>query len=201
MADNRKSSLPKKVILASGSPRRREILGEMGIEFEIDVPDVDETVEGTPEEMVCTLADRKALAVELKRSEGLIVAADTLVSLDGKALGKPADEEEAKRMLRSLSGRAHSVYTGVCVRNARTGECKVSPVRTDVIFRELSDEEIDAYVATGEPLDKAGAYAIQGGAKAFVERYEGSRSNVIGLPKEMLRRMLIEMNDSADSYA
>ena len=206
MENKGKNRLPKKVILASGSPRRREILKQMGIEFEIDVPDVDETVEGTPEEMVSLLAERKALAVAHKlydRGEnGLIVGADTLVALDGRALGKPADDDEAQSMLRSLSGRSHEVYTGVCVVKVRDGELEIMrvPACTEVRFRELTDEEIDAYVATGEPRDKAGAYAIQGGAKAFVESYNGSKSNVIGLPRDLLRRMLYHMNDQAENY-
>lgn len=201
MADMNKNRLPRKVVLASGSPRRREILKKMGIEFEIDVPDVDETVEGTPEEMVRLLAERKAGAVACKRADegkaGLIVAADTLVALDGCALGKPADDEEAKGMLRSLSGRTHEVYTGVCVAKVSEDgvEMMLSQACTEVKFRELTDEEIDAYVATGEPRDKAGAYAIQGGAKAFVEEHRGSKSNVIGLPRDVLRRLLIHMND------
>lgn len=192
-----KNALPEKVILASGSPRRRELLGEMGIEFEIDVPDVDETVAGAPDEMVRVLAERKARAVAEKRSEGLIVAADTLVALDGRALGKPVDDEEAKDMLSSLSGRTHDVFTGVCVMDAASGRCMVEADRTGVCFREVSNEEIESYVATGEPRDKAGAYAIQGGAGAFVSGYEGSRTNVIGLPVELLDKMLRGMNKPA----
>lgn len=192
-----KNALPEKVILASGSPRRRELLGDMGIEFEIDVPDVDETVAGAPDEMVRVLAERKARAVAEKRSEGLIVAADTLVALDGRALGKPANDEEAKEMLSSLSGRTHDVFTGVCVMDAASGRCMVEADRTGVCFREVSNEEIESYVATGEPRDKAGAYAIQGGAGAFVSGYEGSRTNVIGLPVELLDKMLRGMNKPA----
>ena len=197
MDNMEKNALPKKVILASGSPRRRDLLGEMGIEFEIDVPDVDETVEGAPGEMVKTLAERKARAVAEKRREGLIVAADTLVALDGRALGKPADDEEAKEMLRSLSGRTHDILTGVCVMDAASGKCMVEADRTGVCFRVISEEEIEAYVATGEPRDKAGAYAIQGGAGVFVAKYEGSWTNGIGLPMELLDKMLRGMNQSA----
>ena len=186
--------LPERVILASGSPRRRELLGEMGVAFEIDVPDVDENVGGTPDKMVAVLAERKARAVAGRRECGLVVAADTLVALNNRALGKPHDEEDARQMLRALSGRTHDVFTGVCVMNAANGECLVTAERTGVKFRALSEEEICAYVATGEPMDKAGAYAIQGGAGAFIEGYEGSRTNVIGLPVEKLTEMLIEMN-------
>ena len=194
MPQAKNNGLPERVILASGSPRRRELLGEMGVEFEIDVPDVDETVGGTPDKMVAVLAERKARAVAERRDGGLIVAADTLVALDDRALGKPADDEEAKEMLRALSGRTHDVFTGVCVLDAANGRAMVEAVRTGVRFREISDAEIEAYVATGEPRDKAGAYAIQGGAGAFVDGYEGSRTNVIGLPVEKLTEMLKEMN-------
>jgi len=193
MAEETKNGLPGRVILASGSPRRKELLGEMGIEFEIDVPDVDETVGGAPEHMVAVLAERKARAVAERRKNGLIVAADTLVALNERALGKPCDDEEAKEMLRALSGRTHDVFTGVCVMDAATGRVLVDAVRTGVRFRKLSEAEIEAYVATGEPRDKAGAYAIQGGAGAFVDGYEGSRTNVIGLPVERLAEMLKEM--------
>ena len=197
MINKEAGSLPEKVILASGSPRRRELLGEMGVAFEIDVPDVDETVGGTPDQMVAVLAERKARAVAERKEEGLIVAADTLVALDDRALGKPADDAEAKEMLRALSGRTHDVFTGVCVMDARTGRVMVAAERTGVRFRAITEEEIDAYVATGEPRDKAGAYAIQGGAGAFVEGYEGSRTNVIGLPVEKLGEMLREMSGQA----
>ena len=197
MINKEAGSLPENVILASGSPRRRELLGEMGVAFEIDVPDVDETVGGTPDQMVAVLAERKARAVAERKEEGLIVAADTLVALDDRALGKPADDAEAKEMLRALSGRTHDVFTGVCVMDARTGRVMVAAERTGVRFRAITEEEIDAYVATGEPRDKAGAYAIQGGAGAFVEGYEGSRTNVIGLPVEKLGEMLREMSGQA----
>ncbi len=182
-----------KVILASGSPRRRELLTKMGISFEIDVSNADETASGSPSDMVAALAERKAREVAGRRQEGLIIAADTLVALDGRALGKPADDADARRMLFSLSGRTHDVYTGVCVLDARTGRMQVSVERTGVRFRPLNDEEIDQYIATGEPRDKAGAYAIQGGAARFVEEYEGSYSNVIGLPVELLEQMLRDM--------
>lgn len=193
MSQMKKNNMHKKVILASGSPRRKELLREMGVEFEVDVSDVDETADGRPEQMVAVLAERKARAVAQRRNSGLIVAADTLVALEDRALGKPADDAEAREMLHALSGRTHDVFTGVCVLDAGNGRMCLEAVRTGVRFRELTDAEIDAYVATGEPRDKAGAYAIQGGAGAFVEGYEGSRSNVIGLPVERLSEMLEQM--------
>ncbi len=193
MVDMEQNAPIEGVILASGSPRRRELLGEMGVSFEIDVPDVDEHVSGTPDKMVAVLAERKARAVAARRESGIIVAADTLVALDDRALGKPADEEDARRMLRSLSGRVHDVFTGVCVMDAKSGKVLTSAERTGVKFRPISEAEICAYVAGGEPMDKAGAYAIQGGAGAFVVGYEGSKTNVIGLPVEKLGEMLDEI--------
>jgi len=187
--------IKKKVILASGSPRRRELLTEAGISFVIDVSDVDETVEGLPAEMVAVLAERKARAVADKHEEGLVIGADTLVALDDCALGKPEDDEDARRMLKNLSGRTHDVLTGVCVIDAKTGKTLVSTVRSGVVFREVTDEEIEEYIATGEPRDKAGAYAIQGLGGKFVAGFEGSRTNIIGLPMERLSEMLSEMAD------
>ena len=194
MAYNEAGALPEKVILASGSPRRRELLGEMGISFEIDVPDVDETADGKPGTMVAVLAERKARAVAERRVDGLIIAADTLVALGEKALGKPVDEQDARDMLHALSGQTHDVCTGVCVLDVKSGRCIVDAVRSGVQFREVTDEEIDEYIATGEPTDKAGAYAIQGIGGKFVKGYEGSWSNIVGLPVERLTEMLLEIN-------
>lgn len=187
--------IKKKVILASGSPRRRELLTEAGIPFVIDVSDVDENVEGLPVEMVAILAERKARAVAEKYSEGLVIGADTLVALGDRALGKPEDDDDARRMLRSLSGHTHDVLTGVCVIDAETGKTLVTTVRSGVVFRETTDEEIEDYLATGEHKDKAGAYAIQGLGGRFVEGFEGSRTNIIGLPMEELTEMLAQMAD------
>lgn len=181
-----------RLILASGSPRRRELLTRMNVPFIVEVSDADENVSGRPCEVVGILAERKARAVAQKHDGGLILAADTLVSLDDRALGKPEDDGEARRMLRALSGRAHEVYTGMCLLDAGSGEARVCVVESRVHFRPLTDEEIDAYVATGEPRDKAGAYAIQGGAAGFVEKYEGSYDNIVGLPTEKLSELLKE---------
>ena len=120
----------------------------------------------------------------------MIIASDTLVSLDGVPLGKPEDAADAKRMLRALSGREHEVFSGVCVMDVRTGRQETRAVRTGVTFRDLSDQEIEAYIATGEPMDKAGAYAIQGGAGAFVTGLDGSFENVMGFPVDEVREML-----------
>ena len=183
----------RRIVLASASPRRRELLAGMGYEFTVCTTDVDETAPGAPEAQVITLARRKADAACALCPDAVVIAADTLVALEGRALGKPADDAEALAMLRALSGRTHDVFTGLCVTDTASGRRELCAVGTRVRFRPLSEEEIAAYVATGEPRDKAGAYAIQGGAGAFVEEYIGSYSNVIGLPAERLGEILDEM--------
>ena len=180
------------LILASGSPRRKEILDTMGLEFSVDVSDADESFAGTPEEMVLELSRRKALAVASRHSGAMILAADTLVFGD-KVLGKPHSAEEAKRMLAGLSGRWHSVYTGVTMIDTRSGKTLSRADVTRVHFVALTAQDIDAYVATGEPLDKAGAYGIQGRGGMFIDRIEGSYSNVVGLPMALVRSMLLEL--------
>ncbi|MBQ8506632.1 MAG: septum formation inhibitor Maf [Clostridia bacterium] len=185
---------PFRLILASGSPRRRELLTQMGYKFEIIVPDVDENVSGHARDVVGILSRRKAEAVAKREDCGIIIASDTLVSLNGEALGKPQDENDAHRMLRMLSGETHEVFTGVTIIDAASGRNETQVVRTGVIFRELSDAEIWAYISTGEPMDKAGAYAIQGRAHGFVEGFEGSYENVIGFPVDEIREMLKRMH-------
>ena len=178
------------LILASGSPRRRELLTRMGYTFEICTPDVDEHVAGHARDIVHTLAGRKARAAAAHYEDGVIIASDTLVSLDGVPLGKPADEREAHEMLAALSSREHEVFTGVCVMDAKTGQSETRTVRTGVTFLDITPEEIDAYIATGEPMDKAGAYAIQGGAAPFVSALDGEYENVVGFPVAEVREML-----------
>ena len=180
------------LILASGSPRRKEILDTMGLEFSVDISDTDESFAGTPEEMVLELSRRKALAVASRHSGAMILAADTLVFGD-EVLGKPHSAEEAKRMLAGLSGRWHSVYTGVTMIDTRSGKTLSRADVTRVHFVALTAQDIDAYVATGEPLDKAGAYGIQGRGGMFIDRIEGSYSNVVGLPMALVRSMLLEL--------
>ena len=174
------------LLLASQSPRRRELLGRLGLEFAVAVPDVDETMDpALPAfDEVARLSAAKAAAVD----GTVVVAADTVVVLDGRVLGKPRDAAEAAEMLRALSGRAHQVMTGVTVR--RGGRAETDTVVTDVHFRPLGAAEIAAYVATGEPMDKAGAYGIQGLASVFVDRLAGDYYNVMGLPLCRLCRML-----------
>ena len=180
----------KRLILASGSPRRRELLAKMGYDFEICTPDVDEHVAGHARDIVYTLAQRKAMAAAERYSDGIVIASDTLVSLDGIPLGKPADEAEARAMLEALSGREHEVFTGVCVLDAASGRRETRAVRTGVTFRDITAKEIADYIATGEPMDKAGAYAIQGGAGRFVAVLDGELENVIGFPVVEVREML-----------
>ncbi len=182
--------MSKKLILVSGSPRRRELLAKMGYEFEICVPNVDEDAEGTPADVVLLLSRKKAHAVAAGRTDGVVIASDTLVSLDEVGLGKPKNAADAREMLRSLSNREHDVFTGVCVIDVQTGQVLEKCVRTGVQFRDLSDEEIDEYIATGEPMDKAGAYAIQGGAGGFVTWLDGSFENVMGFPVDEVDAML-----------
>ncbi len=180
------------IILASRSPRRRELLLQMGIgPFDILVPDTPEIAPPglSPAELVTCLSVEKAkAAAELAEPGALLIASDTMVELDGKLLGKPRDEAEAFSMLRRLAGRVHTVYTGLAL--YRDGLLRTACEHTDVRFRTLTDGEIRAYIATGEPMDKAGAYAIQGGAGRFVEALDGPFDNVVGFPTETVREML-----------
>jgi len=169
----------QKLILASRSPRRAALLKSAGLAFDIVFPNADETLhtDETAVEFTTRVAREKAESVE---ADGIVLGADTAIVVEGRILGKPDGPEEAGRMLRLLSGKMHEVITGVCLRTAGKAAC--FHVTTAVLFREVSEDEIAAYVATGEPLDKAGAYAIQGGAGGMVRRIDGSYSNVVGLP-------------------
>lgn len=186
----------RKWVLASASPRRKELLGTLLKEFEI-IPSKGEerTAETKPEEIVKSLARGKAEEV-FARAEARgksVLGADTVVALDGKILGKPKDGEEAFAMLSSLSGRAHEVYTGVCILYEKEGRKRMllAADRTVVHFKNLSKEWIEEYISGGSPMDKAGAYGIQDGDIA--ERIEGSFSNVVGLPVELCKRLIESM--------
>ena len=184
------------VILASASPRRRELMGLFRIPFTVRVADIDETMDpaAAPFDEVARVSRLKALATP-RTGEDVVIAADTIVVCEGRVLGKPHSEEEAVAMLTLLSGRDHQVMTGVTVLMGETAET-VTEV-TDIHFRALSEKEIRAYVATGEPMDKAGSYGIQGGAALFCSRMVGDYYNVMGLPVcrlgEILRRMAPEL--------
>ncbi len=179
------------IILASKSPRRRELLEKLGLSFTVMTEDVDEAMDpAIPlENEIQRVSERKARAVQgLAGPEDLIISADTVVCADGRRLGKPADAAEARAMLRLLSGRAHTVVSGLCL--LQGDRCETASVTTALHFRPLSDREIDAYIATGEPMDKAGAYGIQGLASIFVDRLDGDYYNVMGLPLCTLAAML-----------
>ena len=184
------------IILASGSPRRKELLGLMGVLFEVVSLDTDESCNGSPSERVCSLALRKAEEVYKLYRDRLILAADTLVARDGQVLGKPSSFDEAVSMLLSLSDGWHEVYTGVCLLDGSGGRKSVAYDRTQVRFSYLDEQMAAAYVKTGEPMDKAGAYAIQGRGGMFVEEIRGSASNVIGLPMALVRKMLQDFHFS-----
>ena len=179
-----------KLILASNSPRRRALLAQIAPSFEVESPRFSEEAAGLSAcETARAFACGKAREVFLRFPDCAVLGADTVVALDGEVLGKPADAQTARRMLWRLSGRRHTVYTGVCLCTP-DGE-RADTVHTYVWFNDLSDELIEAYVASGLPLDKAGAYGIQDGYP-LVKTYEGSFSNVVGLPAERVTRMLRE---------
>ena len=180
------------LILASASPRRRELMGLYHVPFVIRAADIDETMDPklAPADEVARLSRAKALAVPREAGD-VVVAADTIVVCDSTVLGKPHSQEEAVAMLTMLSGRAHQVMTGITV--LRDGEARTHTEITDIHFRPLSQEEIRAYVATGEPMDKAGSYGIQGGAALFCTGLEGDYYNVVGLPVCRLGQILREM--------
>ena len=198
-----------KIILASQSPRRRELLAQIGVPFTVEVSDTDENVSGTePAVIVQELARRKALAVASHHTgeAAHVIGADTIVVYKGEVLRKPKDPADARRMLRELSGNAHQVYTGVCVievQDDKGGSCEDSEgdlsegrgiretafaERTDVFVAPLTDAEIDAYIATGEPFDTAGSYGIQGIFARHIEKIDGDYTNVVGLPVGRLWR-------------
>lgn len=181
---------PPRLLLASGSPRRRELLARLGVPFEVRRPDVSEVPRPgeSPSQLVARLALEKARA---GREPGAVaLGADTVVVAAGAILGKPEDAEDARRMLRALSAASHEVWTGV----AAVGESadRVGLCRTEVRFRRLEEGEIGAYVASGEPMDRAGAYAIQGGAAGFVESVDGDYESVVGLPLGLVAELLAE---------
>ena len=179
------------LILASASPRRRELLKLTGIDFTVDVPEVDETCDLPAREAVVELCARKARAAAAMHPGCIVLAADTLVSVDGKPLGKPTDEADAFRMLSMLRDRWHQVYTGVAVIDEHGGMHK-DVDGADVRFGAMTDDEIRRYIATREPMDKAGAYALQGVAGLWIDEVRGSFSGVIGLPLSLTRRLLTE---------
>ncbi len=187
------------LILASGSPRRKQLLSELGLDFEIIVSDVNESIQinVSPNEYVCIVAQRKAEAVRQlieKKSvetdkETIIISADTTVSIDGMILGKPCSEEEAITMLERLQGKQHAVYSAICLMKTQSKSILVDYLETKVHVKPLSSEQIKGYVSTGEPMDKAGAYAIQGIGSTLISGIEGDYFNVVGLSLSLLSDM------------
>jgi septum formation protein len=184
----------KKLILASASPRRRELLQKIGLKFEVDASNCAEEIDPAlvPEELVCRISAAKAKVVALRHKDALIIAADTIGVIGKKLLGKPHTATEARKMLGQINGKSHLVITGFTVLDTATDKIITKTVTTKVYIKKLTQTEIDAYVATGEPLDKAGAYGIQGLGAVIVERIEGDYYNVVGLPLFTLTEVLKE---------
>ena len=181
-----------RLILASSSPRRKDLLKQIGLDFEVIPSTVEETWEPglSPAAVAQTLACRKAEDVARRISSGLVIGADTLVVLEGIVLGKPASRQEAVQTLKALSGKPHDVITALAVIAVEKHRVMLDEERTRVYFREIPGDEIEAYVDTGEPMDKAGAYGIQGRGILFVDRIEGCYTNVVGLPIPKLSAIL-----------
>jgi septum formation protein len=179
-------------ILASGSPRRRQLLSEAGYKFEVVSPPVEEVTHHwlTARELTAWNAARKAVKVSASAPDAIVLAADTLVTVDGEILGKPADLDEAVGMLRRLSGRAHEVWTAVRIYHGAAGKSESLQEMSRVHFHALNDGAIRAYLAKIDPLDKAGAYAAQGHGREIIKRIEGSYTNVVGLPMETTSQLL-----------
>lgn len=180
-----------RLILASASPRRADLLSNIGLEFDIEPSQIQERphADEAPPDYITRIARAKVVAVARKRESGLIVGADTIVVLDGRMLGKPKDDEDARRMLRLLSGKWHAVMTGLALYDAATKREVADYDKTLVRFAQMGEKEIDWYVGTGEPMDKAGAYGIQGFGGLFVEEIAGNYYNVVGLPIPLLYRL------------
>lgn len=182
---------PFKIVLASTSPRRRELMEKLGVPFDVIAPEgVEEIQKGDPRKVVTMNASAKAISVADGLRAGLVIGADTVVVIDGIIMGKAEDPPEASGMLAALEGRMHRVLTGLAVLDAETGRREVAVVETKVWFHPLTGGEIGDYVSTGEPIGKAGGYAIQGAGGALVERIEGCFENVVGLPLLRLKSML-----------
>ena len=183
----------KALILASNSPRRKELMRQIGLDFRVDPADVDESVlpDESPEGYAVRVALDKARVAAARSGTGIVIAADTIVVLDDEILGKPAGPGDAERMLKLLSGNVHRVITGLAVMDAASGKALTRASTTRVWFRNLALQEIISYVATGEPLDKAGAYGIQERGALLVDKIEGCYFNVVGLPLSQLGELLL----------
>ncbi|HZZ98564.1 MAG TPA: nucleoside triphosphate pyrophosphatase [Candidatus Saccharimonadia bacterium] len=193
----------KNIVLASSSFRRQEMLKWLGIPFEIEVSNfAEESVKredfDEPEDYVATIAMGKALTVKEKFPDALVIASDTMVYLDGVFYGKPKDLDHARKMMQALRGNTHTVYTAVVMLDGESGESRTEIVESNVRFGNFADEQLEKYIATSEPYDKAGGYALQGFAQTFVEDVQGSATNVIGFPLMVVRDMLEELGVPID---
>ena len=193
------STQHKHLILASASPRRKQLLSQLGLPFTVQASDTDETISEflRPAPLVETLAQRKAqsIANRIMNTDGdsIVIGADTVVVLDGNILGKPQDNQDSKRMLTALQGREHQVYSGIALIDSESGQVLAKHRMTTVNMKQLSDRQIANYIATKEPADKAGAYAIQGIGATLIESIDGDYFNVVGLSLSLLSDMLSEM--------
>ena len=194
-----------KVILASASPRRRELLAQIGMDFKVIISKADENIsEPAPEQLVMKLSDIKAMAVYeehgIEDEATIILGADTVVAFDGKVLGKPKDTQQAKEMLSMLSDNTHQVFTGVTILYKKQGELKSETFydKTTVYTYPISDKEIDQYIMTGEPMDKAGSYGIQGIGAKFIKKIDGDYNNVVGLPVSKIYQKIKEIENEGD---
>jgi septum formation protein len=185
-----------KIVLASGSPQRREILERLGLDFDVVVPEVEEVREGEPRDAVLENARRKAAAVEAG-PDGFVIGCDTDVVVDGITLGKPKDEGQAREFLELLSGRSHEVLSGLVVLGPGAGQERSGVAASSVTFRELAAGDIDGYLRSGEWRGRAGGYAVQGLGSTLVERVEGDITNVIGLPLRLLHEIAPELSPGA----
>lgn len=186
-----------KLVLASGSPRRKELLEALGLKFDVLITDTNEdaiTSQGIGVDLyvqeLALMKAAEAAKLLIKNKNVIIIAADTVVTYDGEILGKPKDKIDAFNMLKKLSDKEHQVFTGICVMRVSDGKTYCAPMCTGVKFKELTDEKIAAYIATGEPLDKAGAYGIQGKGAALVEYINGDYNNVVGISTSLLADVL-----------
>lgn len=186
----------KQMILASTSPRRKELMALLPVDFKIRTKEIEEHIDAllTPQENVCALATQKAEAVALEYADQVVIGCDTVVAYDGQILGKPKDQEDAKRMIKLLSGNVHEVYTGVSLICHNQNIAYSFYETSKVYMKAISDKECEWYVATGEPMDKAGSYAVQGHGGLFVERIEGDYFNIVGLPVHKLYNALKALN-------
>ncbi|MCL5666247.1 MAG: Maf family protein [Patescibacteria group bacterium] len=187
--------MKRQIILASTSPRRRELLKHLGIKFQVADSGYEEVHHKhfKPQDLVKFLAEGKARSTARRYPKAVIIAADTSVYFKGKAYGKPKNLAQARSMLKGFSGKTHQVYTGLCVLDAKTGKTTVRAVKTLVTFRKLNSKGLKTYLMTGEPMGKAGAYAIQGLGAGLIEKVSGDYNNVVGLPLTLLEKMLGEV--------